>query len=95
MESYLLLFWIQSFRDDEYGKNKSTNRSYSRYEYQETKVRKRTKNKEIVTQLQLRGVDISTGTYSKVETGRNNPSVDLLIALTDILSCSFDSFFQK
>ena len=59
------------------------------------RLEKGLKNKEIVTQLQLRGVDISTGTYSKVETGRNNPSVDLLIALTDILSCSFDSFFQK
>ena len=53
------------------------------------------KNKEIVVQLQLHGVDISTGTYSKIETGRNNPSVDLLIALKEIFSCSYDSFFQK
>lgn len=59
------------------------------------RLEKGLKNKEIVTQLQLRGVEISTGTYSKIETGRNNPSVDLLIALTDILSCSYDSFFQK
>jgi transcriptional regulator with XRE-family HTH domain len=59
------------------------------------RLEKGIKNKEIVTQLQLRGIEISTGTYSKVETGRNNPSVDLLIALTDIFSCNYDSFFQK
>lgn len=51
-------------------------------------------NKEIVAQLQLRGIDITTGTYSKVELGLNNPSVDLLIALTDILKCDYNSFFE-
>ncbi len=53
------------------------------------------KNKDIVTQLQLQGIDISTGTYSKIETGLNNPSVDLLIALTEILSCDYNAFFQQ
>ena len=53
------------------------------------------RNKDIVVQLQLRGVEISTGTYSKVEMGLNNPSVDLLIALTDILECDFNAFFEK
>lgn len=52
------------------------------------------RNKDIVAQLQLRGVEISTGTYSKVEMGLNNPSVDLLIALTDILSCDYNDFFR-
>lgn len=52
-------------------------------------------NKDIVAQLQLRGVEITTGTYSKVELGMNNPSVDLLIALTDILGCDFNEFFRK
>ena len=51
-------------------------------------------NKEIVAQLQLRGIDITTGTYSKVELGLNNPSVDLLIALTDIFKCDYNSFFE-
>lgn len=41
---------------------------------------------------QLHGIEISTGTYSKVELGLNNPSVDLLIALTDILDCDFNAF---
>lgn len=38
-------------------------------------------------------MEISTGTYSKVEMGLNNPSVDLLIALTDILGSDFNTFF--
>lgn len=52
------------------------------------------RNKDIVAQLQIRGVEISTSTYSKVEMGLNNPSVDLLIALTEILECDFNSFFS-
>lgn len=58
------------------------------------RLKKGLRNKDIITQLQLRGIDISTGTYSKVETGLNNPSVDLLIALTDILSCDYNAFFS-
>lgn len=51
-------------------------------------------NKEIVALLQLRGIEITSGTYSKVELGLNNPSVDLLIALTDIFECDFNAFFE-
>lgn len=49
----------------------------------------------MVAQLQLRGVEITSSTYSKVELGLNNPSVDLLIALTDILGCDFNDFFKR
>lgn len=59
------------------------------------RVEKGLRNRDIVAQLQLRGVEISTGTYSKVEMGLNNPSVDLLIALTDILECDFNAFFVE
>lgn len=59
------------------------------------RLEKKLKNKDIVTQLQLLEVDISTGTYSKVEFGRNNPSVDMLIALTDIFECDYNAFFSK
>ena len=58
------------------------------------RIQKGLRNRDIVAQLQLRGVEISTGTYSKVEMGLNNPSVDLLIALTDILDCDFNAFFS-
>ena len=53
------------------------------------------RNKDVVAQLQLRNVEISTGTYSKVELGFNNPSVDMLIALTDIFHCDYNAFFQQ
>lgn len=59
------------------------------------RIQKGLRNRDIVAQLQLRGVEISTGTYSKVEMGLNNPSVDLLIALTDILGCDFNAFFEE
>lgn len=58
------------------------------------RLEKNIRNKDIVAQLQVHGVEISTGTYSKVELGLNNPSVDLLIALTDILDCDFNAFFK-
>ena len=58
------------------------------------RLEKGLRNKEIVAQLQIHGVEISTGTYSKVELGLNNPSVDLLIALTEILECDFNALFK-
>lgn len=53
------------------------------------------RNIDVITQLQLRGVSISSSTYSKVEMGLNNPSVDMLIALTDIFNCDFNAFFKQ
>ena len=58
------------------------------------RLKKNIRNKDMVAQLQLHGIEISTGTYSKVDLGLNNPSVDLLIALTDILDCDFNAFFN-
>ncbi len=49
---------------------------------------------DIIAQLQIRGVDVSTGVFSKVENGRNNPTVNMLIALTDIFKCDFNEFFK-
>ena len=57
------------------------------------RLEEKLRNKDVVTKLQLLGVEISTGTYSKVELGLNNPSVDLLIALTKIFECDFNAFF--
>lgn len=53
------------------------------------------RNKDIIAQLQLKGLEIYTSTYSKVEAGANNPSVDLLIALTEIFGCDFNEFFRE
>ena len=53
------------------------------------------RNCDVLAQLQLRGVDIARSTYSKIEMGLNNPTVDLLIALADFYQVSFDVFFKK
>lgn len=74
--------------------NQRTNRLLGR-NIKKLRIQKSLRNKDIVAQLQLRGVEISTGTYSKVELGLNNPSVDLLIALTEILECDFNAFFEN
>ena len=53
------------------------------------------RNCDVLAQLQLRGVDIARSTYSQIEMGLNNPTVDLLIALADFYQVSFDEFFKK
>jgi transcriptional regulator with XRE-family HTH domain len=50
---------------------------------------------DVIAQLQLRGVNVTTGIFSKVEHGLNNPSVDMLIALTEIFKCDFNAFFEQ
>jgi transcriptional regulator with XRE-family HTH domain len=49
---------------------------------------------EVIAKLQLKDVYVTTGIFSKVENGYNNPSVDMLIELTDIFSCDFNEFFK-
>ena len=48
---------------------------------------------EVIARLQVKGINVTTGIFSKVENGRNNPTVDMLIALTDIFQCDFNEFF--
>lgn len=49
---------------------------------------------EVIAQLQILNVPINVGTFSKIEHGRNNPSVALLIALTQIYNCDYNEFFK-
>lgn len=49
---------------------------------------------EVIAKLQLKGINVTTGIFSKVENGRNNPTVDMLIALTEIFNCDFNEFFK-
>lgn len=49
---------------------------------------------EILAKLQLMGIQISVYSLSKIENGRQNPTVSLLSALTEILDCDFNAFFQ-
>lgn len=53
------------------------------------------RNIDVITKLQLYGVSISSSTYSKVEMGLNNPTVNMIIALTDIFKCDYKDFFQS
>lgn len=49
---------------------------------------------DILAKLQLKGVEISVYSLSKIENGRQNPTVNLLSALTEILDCDFNAFFE-
>lgn len=59
------------------------------------RLEKNMRNRDVVAQLQLQGLEIYAATYSKVESGANNPSVDLLIALTKVFECDFNEFFKE
>ena len=50
---------------------------------------------DVIAKLQLVDINVNTGIFSKVENGRNNPTVDMLIALTDIFQCDFNEFFKR
>jgi transcriptional regulator with XRE-family HTH domain len=50
---------------------------------------------DVIAQLQLRDVNVTTGIFSKVENGLNNPSVDMLNALTEIFDCDYNAFFEQ
>lgn len=52
------------------------------------------KNAEVVRNLQIKGCTISAPILTKIETGINNPSVEILIGLAELFDCSFDEFFQ-
>lgn len=50
---------------------------------------------EVIAKLQLKNVNVTTGIFSKVENVRNNPSVDMLIALKEIFNVNYDEFFKR
>ena len=50
---------------------------------------------EVIAKLQCENVNVTTGIFSKVETGYNNPTVDMLIALTKIFKCDYNEFFKQ
>lgn len=50
---------------------------------------------DVIAKLQLHGINTTTGIFSKVEHGLNNPSVEMLIALSEIFKCDFNEFFKK
>ena len=50
---------------------------------------------DVIAKLQIKDVNVTTGIFSKVENGRNNPTVELIIALAEIYNCDFNEFFKR
>ncbi len=59
------------------------------------RVERGLRNSDVVCQLQLRGIGISSSTYCKVESGKNNPTVDMIRALAEIYQCEYEEFFRE
>lgn len=59
------------------------------------RISKKMKQSDVLAKLQLLEVDISSYSYSKIENGRQNPPVSLLVALTKIFECDFNAFFDE
>lgn len=59
------------------------------------KIRKNHKltQEQVVTKMQLLGIDITRSIYSQIECGTYNIKVTELIALKNIYNISFDDFF--
>lgn len=57
------------------------------------RVERGLRNRDVICQLQLRGIDICSSTYSKVEAGKTNPTVDMVMALAQIYQCEYEEFF--
>lgn len=55
--------------------------------------KKQIKQTEMVVKLQLKGIDISTFTYNRIEKGTQNPTVSFLLAICSILECDMNSIF--
>lgn len=48
---------------------------------------------QVVTYLQLQGIEISRSSYSQIECGTYNIRVSELIALTELFHVDFNAFF--
>ena len=51
------------------------------------------KQTELVTKLQISGIDISVFSYNRIEKGTQNPTVSLLLALCALLNCDMNDLF--
>ena len=49
---------------------------------------------EVIQALAKRGIKVSSGAFSKIENGSNNPMVAMLKVLTEILDCDYNDFFD-
>lgn len=59
------------------------------------RLRKQAKltQEQVITHLQLQGMDISRSSYSQIECGTYNIRISELIALADLFQVDFNAFF--
>lgn len=59
-------------------------------------LRKKSKltQEQVVTHLQLQGIEISRSSYSQIECGTYNIRVSELVALAELFQTDFNSFFN-
>ena len=50
---------------------------------------------QVVTRLQLQGIEISRSSYSQIECGTYNIRVSELIALAELFQVDFNAFFKN
>lgn len=53
------------------------------------------RNCDVICKLQLQGLEIYSSTYSKLEAGKFNPTVDVIKALAQIYQCGYEEFFRE
>lgn len=51
------------------------------------------KQTDIVTKLQISGIDISVFSYNRIEKGTQNPTVSFLLTLCALLNCDMNDLF--
>ena len=54
---------------------------------------KNIKQTEMVAKLQIKGIDISTFSYNRIEKGTQNPTVSFLHVCCEILECDMNELF--
>lgn len=59
------------------------------------RIERRMWSMNVICCLQLKGIGISSSTYSKVESGRSNPSVNMILALAEVFRCGCEEFFTE
>lgn len=53
------------------------------------------KQTEIVSKLQVLGIDISIYSYNRIEKGTQNPTVSFLQAICELLQCDMNTIFRS
>lgn len=59
------------------------------------RIERRLRNMDVICSLQLKGIEISSSTFSKIESGHSNPSAEMIMALTEIFQCGYGEFFVE